>query len=202
MSSFVPIQVLTRFVRAFRSTGASRVKPLSPRTVGRPAPSPVTARYGESYKAFWWRTMWGQFRFAFRYEVRRFGNTGLSWSRVAARHLRGNRVVHGLLIELAITLLTYRYFGGTALAVFLGQVLLVARLLQIRSCGASGLDRSPYKGAYAQVIQMGNPASPRGIIEAAQRRHAALLPSMSAADIAWVASRYATGHHLNASLYR
>jgi len=87
---------------------------------------PATARYGESYEAFWRRTVPAQFKSAWQMENRRLGQTSF---KLDARLLH-HRVLQGLLFELALlTIITFG-FGLSALAAFLIQAIAAVRKLE------------------------------------------------------------------------
>ena len=88
---------------------------------------PATARFGESFHAFWRRTVPGQFKSAWRLEAKRLGDANMRW--FDPRLLR-SRVVHGIAVEVAFAALLFAFFGGAALAVFLLQALGAIRLLE------------------------------------------------------------------------
>ena len=80
---------------------------------------PATARFGESYQAFFRRTVPGQFRSAWQLERER---VGAAWLR--------NRVVQGLVFEWAIALAVLLFFGAGALVFYLAQAFVAVRLLE------------------------------------------------------------------------
>jgi alkane 1-monooxygenase len=88
---------------------------------------PATARFGETYYAFLRRTVPGQFRSAWRLEARRLGDEDMrAWD---PRLLR-SRVVHGLMVELAL-LVAIGFAGGpVALLLFLWQAYNAITLLE------------------------------------------------------------------------
>jgi alkane 1-monooxygenase len=96
------------------------------RTVGR-AEDPATARFGESYQAFFRRTVPAQFRSAWRLEARRLGDEDMRW--YDPRLLR-SRVVHGLAFEWGLALAVLLGFGPGAFALYLGQAFVAVRLLE------------------------------------------------------------------------
>jgi alkane 1-monooxygenase len=88
---------------------------------------PATARFGESFEAFWRRTVPAQFRSAWRLEARRLGDERMPpWD---ARSL-GNRVLHGVLAETALAVALFVAFGWQAGVFFLLQALGAVRLLE------------------------------------------------------------------------
>jgi alkane 1-monooxygenase len=94
--------------------------------VGTPE-DPATARFGESYHAFWRRTVPAQFRSAWRLETRRLGDADMRWY---DRRILGSRVLYGILVELAIAGAITVVFGFGALALFVLQALVAVRLLE------------------------------------------------------------------------
>ncbi|UCE84847.1 MAG: alkane 1-monooxygenase [Deltaproteobacteria bacterium] len=88
---------------------------------------PATARFGESYHRFFWRTVPAQFRHAWRLEARRLGDEDMRWW--DPRLLR-SRVVHGLAVEWAVALAILAGFGGGAFAIYLAQAFVAIRLLE------------------------------------------------------------------------
>ncbi len=88
---------------------------------------PATARYGESYEAFWRRTVPAQFKSAWHMENRRLGI--ISPFKLDARLLR-HRVLQGLLFELVLVAFIAFGFGLSALAAFLIQAVAAVRKLE------------------------------------------------------------------------
>lgn len=89
---------------------------------------PATARYGESFSRFFFRTVPGQFRSAWRLEAKRLGDESLKpWDPRALR----SRVVHGLVAEWSLALGILLVFGGAAFAAFLLQALFAFRALEV-----------------------------------------------------------------------
>ena len=94
--------------------------------VGTPEDS-ASARFGETYEAFFRRTVPGQFRSAWRIEAKRLGNADMKlWD----RRTLGNRVLHGLAFEWGLTVLVFLAFGGAALLAFVLQAFAAVRLLE------------------------------------------------------------------------
>ncbi len=87
---------------------------------------PATARYSESYEAFWRRTVPAQFKSAWQMENQRLG---LAPFKLDARLLR-HRVLQGLLFELALVTVIAFGFGLSALAAFLTQAVAAVRKLE------------------------------------------------------------------------
>ncbi len=94
--------------------------------VGTPE-DPATARYGETFHAFWRRTVPGQLKSAWRLEAKRLGDVDMRWYDL--RMLK-SRVVHGFLAETAVAITLGVVFGPAALAIFLLQALGAIRLLE------------------------------------------------------------------------
>lgn len=88
------------------------------------AADPATARFGESFREFWSRSLKGQWRNAWQWENTRL--TRLSPLRRWSRH----RVLHGVLIQGLLLLAIAFQFGPIALAVFLYQAYAAVRLLE------------------------------------------------------------------------
>lgn len=94
--------------------------------VGTPA-DPATARFGETYRSFWRRTVPGQFRSAWGLETARLGDEAMSL--FDGRQL-GNRVLHGLLVGWGLAFAVLYFFGPVAFGVYLIQALAAVRLLE------------------------------------------------------------------------
>ncbi len=86
---------------------------------------PATARFGETYEHFYWRTIRGQFSSAWQIEMKRLGNP----SRFDPRMLR-NRIIQGLALESGIALAIGYWAGAVAFTVFLIQAFSASRLLE------------------------------------------------------------------------
>ncbi|MCS5635647.1 MAG: fatty acid desaturase [Myxococcota bacterium] len=94
--------------------------------VGTPE-DPATARFGETYRSFWRRTVPGQFRSAWRLETARLGDEQMS---LFDRRQLGNRVLHGLLFGWGLAFAVLYSFGPVAFGVYLIQALAAVRLLE------------------------------------------------------------------------
>ncbi len=94
--------------------------------VGTPE-DPATARFGESFRAFWRRTVPGQFRSAWRLETKRLGDENMG---LFDRRMLGHRVVHGLAAQVALSAVMAGVFGPGALILFWLQALGAVRLLE------------------------------------------------------------------------
>jgi alkane 1-monooxygenase len=88
---------------------------------------PATARLGENFRAFWRRTVPGQFRSAWRIEARRLGDADMKWNDL--RLLR-SAVLHGVIFESALGLAVLAVGGVPALVVFLAQAYVGVGLLE------------------------------------------------------------------------
>lgn len=88
---------------------------------------PATARFGETYHAFFRRTVPAQLRSAWRLEAHRLGDAGMPL--LDRRQLR-NRVLHGLLVEWAMAFAIAAGLGWGAFAFYLLQALGAIRLLE------------------------------------------------------------------------
>jgi alkane 1-monooxygenase len=92
------------------------------------AADPATARYGESFAPFFFRTVPAQFRSAWRLEGKRLGDEDLNpWQLRALR----SRVVHGLVAEWSLAVGVLLVFGAAAFGVFLLQALFAIRALEV-----------------------------------------------------------------------
>jgi alkane 1-monooxygenase len=86
---------------------------------------PATARLGESFYAFWPRTVGGGFRDAWKIEADRLGKKGLMISGVH------NRIIRYLVFEAVLAAAIPAIFGLPALGYFLVQSLTAVTLLEI-----------------------------------------------------------------------
>jgi alkane 1-monooxygenase len=94
--------------------------------VGTPE-DPATARFGESFTAFYLRTVPAQFRSAWRLETTRLGDEDMA---LLDRRQLGNRVLHGLVAEWTLALAVGAVGGAAALAGFLLQAVFASRALE------------------------------------------------------------------------
>jgi alkane 1-monooxygenase len=94
--------------------------------VGTPE-DPATARFGETFWAFFRRTLPGQLRSAWRIEARRLGDVDLP---LFDRRQLGNKVLHGLVAEWAAALALLGVFGPAALVVHVAQAFGAVLLLE------------------------------------------------------------------------
>jgi alkane 1-monooxygenase len=88
---------------------------------------PATARFGETFLAFFRRTVPAQFRSAFRLEKKRLGDEEMA---VFDRRLLRNRVFHGLVVEWGVALAIGACFGLGAFVLYVGQAQIAIRLLE------------------------------------------------------------------------
>ncbi len=88
---------------------------------------PATARFGETYFGFFNRTVPAQFRSAWRLESKRLGDERMRLTDV--RMLR-HRVLHGVIVEWAVTLAILLGLGAGAFAAYLLQAATAVRLLE------------------------------------------------------------------------
>lgn len=95
--------------------------------IGTPA-DPATARFGESFKHFYLRTVPAQFKSAWRLEAKRLGDEHMKpWD---IRLLR-SRVVQGLVVEWGIALAILYYVSVSAFFAYLLQALWATRALEV-----------------------------------------------------------------------
>ncbi len=87
----------------------------------------ATARFGETFKAYWRRVYIGQLRYAWHVEQQRLG---LQDSQVNCRQMLNNQVLHGLLLEALLLLLVLLCFGWLAAALFIYQAVAAVRILE------------------------------------------------------------------------
>jgi len=92
------------------------------------AEDPATARFGESFTAFYLRTVPAQFRSAWRLETARLGDVDMKW--YDPRLLR-SRVLHGVLAELVLIGLVATSFGATAAVALVLQAWWASRALEV-----------------------------------------------------------------------
>ena len=95
--------------------------------VGTPE-DPATARYGETYREFFRRTVPGQFRSAWALEATRLGEPGMSFF---DRRVLQNRVLHGLVLGWGIAFGILFLFGWVPFVAYLLQAFLAVRLLEV-----------------------------------------------------------------------
>ena len=88
---------------------------------------PATARFGETYREFWRRTVPAQLRSAFRLEAKRLGDEEMKWH--DPRLLR-SAVVHGILAQIVVLAAVAALLGPAGLVFFLLQAHVAVRLLE------------------------------------------------------------------------
>lgn len=89
---------------------------------------PATARFGETFQRFYFRTVPAQFRSAWRLETTRLGDRDMRW--YDARILR-SRVVHGVVLECGIAATLTVLFGPAALVGHILQAWWATRALEV-----------------------------------------------------------------------
>jgi alkane 1-monooxygenase len=94
--------------------------------VGTPE-DPATARFGESYEAFFRRTVRGQLKSAWRLESKRLGDESMG---LLDRRQVGNRVLHGFAVEWGVAFAVLAFFGLPSFVAFLLQAFMAVRLLE------------------------------------------------------------------------
>jgi alkane 1-monooxygenase len=94
--------------------------------VGTPE-DPATARFGETFRQFWRRTVPAQFRSAWRLETKRLGDEAMP---LRDRRQLGNRVLHGLVGEWSAAGAILALLGPGAFVFHLLQSLVAVRLLE------------------------------------------------------------------------
>jgi len=86
----------------------------------------ATARFGESFRAYWQRVSLGYFRYAWRSERERLGLVQNFWQIGLLRH----QVLRGLVIELSLLAAIAVFYGGLAALMFLYQAFAAIRILE------------------------------------------------------------------------
>jgi alkane 1-monooxygenase len=89
---------------------------------------PATARFGETFREFYLRTVPAQFKSAWHLESKRLGDEHMRW--YDPRMLR-HRVLQGVVAEVAITAGYYVLFGWLAMVFFLLQARMAFTLLEV-----------------------------------------------------------------------
>jgi alkane 1-monooxygenase len=89
---------------------------------------PATARFGETYSAFWRRTVPAQFRSAWALEARRLGDEEMS---LFDPRMLQNNILHGLAVGWGMAFAILYFFGLAAFVAFLLQAFLAVRLLEV-----------------------------------------------------------------------
>jgi len=92
------------------------------------AEDPATAHFGETYSAFWRRTVPAQFRSAWALEARRLGDENMSL--FDSRMLKNN-ILHGIAVGWGLAFAILFVFGVAAFVAFLLQAFLAVRLLEV-----------------------------------------------------------------------
>jgi alkane 1-monooxygenase len=87
----------------------------------------ATARFGERYHRFFWRTVRAQLASAWRLEAQRLGGARL---RIGDPRCLRSRVAHGFVLEWGLALAIGLLFGWGAFALWLGQAYVAVRLLE------------------------------------------------------------------------
>ncbi|RIL03937.1 MAG: fatty acid desaturase [Proteobacteria bacterium] len=89
---------------------------------------PATARFGESFHRFYFRTVPAQFASAWRLEKKRLGDESMP---LLDRRMLRHRVLHGLVVEWGLAFAILAFAGAVAFAAFVLQALFASRLLEI-----------------------------------------------------------------------
>lgn len=89
---------------------------------------PATARFGETYREFWRRTVKAQFRSAWRLECTRLGDANMS---LFDSRMLANKILHGILVGWGIGVAILVNFGVASFVAFLLQAFLAVRLLEV-----------------------------------------------------------------------
>ncbi len=95
--------------------------------VGTPE-DPATARFGETFRQFYARTVPAQFRSAWALEKKRLGDPEM---RLLDPRMLRNRIVHGIAIGWGLAAAILVLAGPVAFAAFLIQALMASRLLEV-----------------------------------------------------------------------
>jgi alkane 1-monooxygenase len=91
------------------------------------ADDPATARFGETYVAFWRRTVPAQFKSAWKLEAKRLGDAEMS---LFDTRMLKNRILHGILVGWGIGAALGLAFGWVAFAAYVLQAIVAIRLLE------------------------------------------------------------------------
>ena len=89
---------------------------------------PATARFGETFQHFFWRTVPAQFRSAWHLEKKRLGDEHMKWH--DPRMLR-HRVLQGVVAQVLIVCGFYMLFGWLAALFFVLQARMAVMLLEV-----------------------------------------------------------------------
>ena len=87
----------------------------------------ATARYGETFREFWKRTVPGQFRSAWSLECARLGDEEMG---ILDPRQSNNRIVHGLLLGWGVAFGILAFFGWPAFLAYVLQAFIAVRLLE------------------------------------------------------------------------
>jgi alkane 1-monooxygenase len=91
------------------------------------ADDPATARFGETYRAFWRRTVPAQFKSAWKLEAARLGDADMS---LFDPRMLSNRMLQGIVVEWGLALAIWAYFGLVPFVAFLLQAFMAVRALE------------------------------------------------------------------------
>ena len=89
---------------------------------------PATARFGETFREFLWRTVPAQFKSAWHLESKRLGDEHM---RLFDPRMLRHRVLQGVLAQVAISVGYLYFFGWIALVFFLFQARMAVMLLEV-----------------------------------------------------------------------
>jgi len=89
---------------------------------------PATARFGETYRNFWRRTVPAQFRSAWVLEARRLGDAKMN---LFDPRMLNNNILHGIVVGWSLAFAVLYGFGLAAFVAFLLQAFLAVRLLEV-----------------------------------------------------------------------
>jgi len=89
---------------------------------------PATARFGETFNHFYFRTVPAQFKSAWQLETKRLGDESM---RLDDRRVLRNRVLHGLVAQAALLFAIGVTCGVSALAAFVLQAVFASRALEV-----------------------------------------------------------------------
>lgn len=92
------------------------------------AEDPATAKFGESFWPFYFRTVPAQFISAWNIERKRLGDENMS---LFDKRIIKNHVAQGMFAQLSLSLIIYLSLGGFSLVLFLLQAIFASRLLEI-----------------------------------------------------------------------
>jgi alkane 1-monooxygenase len=95
--------------------------------IGTPA-DPATARFGETFHQFYWRTVPAQLKSAWQLEKVRLGDAGMKWY---DRRMLRHRVLQGITAQVLITAGYVHFFGWLAAFFFIMQARMAVVLLEV-----------------------------------------------------------------------